>query len=197
MTRIFTAALTSFALAGTTLAIDLTPRYIITHTDGVPVRRPYFAAGDKKFAVTIDAETELREYEGSAIFNFLKFPRAVMRLRASPLQAEVPFDEFNLGRYRKAALGLILPGAEKAVIELEQPNAMPINDWQSHRFVITYEVAGSPMRESVMFLNLERQKQIVVQVRARDADFIMVAARSEDILRRWHEVTPGSEVAGN
>ncbi len=197
MNRVFIATLASLALAGTVLAIDLTPRFITTHVDGVPIRRPYFSDRDKKFAVTIDQETELREYEGSASFNFSKFPRAVMRLRPSPLKTEIIFDELNLPRYRRAALGLLMQGAEKSVIELEQANVMPINDWQSHRFVITYEVAGSKMRESVMFLNLDPQQQIVVQIRARETDFAMVAARSEDILRRWHEVAPGAEFAGN
>lgn len=120
-----------------------------------------------------------------------------MRLRLSPLQPEIPFDELNLERYRKAALVLLVTGAEKVVVESEQADVLPINDWQSHRFVLTYEIAGNAMRESVMFLNLDPQKQIIVQIRAREPEFSIVATRAEDILRRWHEVVPGAEVAGN
>jgi hypothetical protein len=187
----------SFAFTGAVCAIDLAPKFTVTNVDGVPIRRPYFVDGEKKFAVTTDHETELREYEGSASFGFTKFPRAVMRLRPSPLTADIPFDDLNLPRYRQSISSFLMPESEKVAIESEQRDVLPINDWQSHRFVVRYELAGTPMRESITFLNLSPQQQIVVQIRAGDTDFTTVTARSEDILRRWHEIVPGTEVAGN
>jgi hypothetical protein len=53
------------------------------------------------------------------------------------------------------------------------------------------------MRETITFLNLEPKKQIVFQIRSTEANFAVVAGRGEDIMRRWHEVLPGSTVAGN
>lgn len=193
----FILALLCTTLAHAAVAIDLSPRFMVTDGDGIKIRRPYFADGDRKFAITIDRETELLDYEGSALFNFRGYARAAMRLRPSPLEATLPFDALNVARYREAALAMLIQGAEKAVIENELTNVLPINEWQSLRFIVTYELTGSKMRETITFLNLESQKQIVFQIRAKESDFAVVAARGEDIMRRWHEVLPGSEVAGN
>jgi len=197
MNRSFLASLTAFAIAGTALALDLTPHYVTTVVDGIPIRRPCFVDGDKKYAVTVDGETQLTGYEGSAIFNFSKFPRAVMRLAPSPLKPEIAFEGEPLERYRAAAFGSLLNGAEAPVLESEMSNVLPINQWTSQRFTFAYRFTGAPMRESVTFLNLDGKQQIVLQIRAREADFATVAARAEDIIRRWHEVVPGTESAGN
>ena len=193
----FLTPLAAVICAGTAAALDLTPHYVTTQVEGPPVRRPCFVDGDKKFAVTVDSETELTGYDGSAIFNFTKFPRAVMRLGQSPLKPSAVFEGQTLDRYRAAAAQLLLQGAEQPVLESEVTNVLPINHWTSHRFVFVYKFTGAPMRESVTFLNFDEKQQIVMQIRSRDADFAKITARAEDIIRRWHEVDPAAEVAGN
>ena len=189
--------LAGVAFAGVTSAIDLTPSFVTTVVDGIPIRRPCFADGDKRYAVTVDGETELTGYEGAALFNFSKFPRAVMRLGPSPLKPDIVFSGEVLERYRKVAAQLLLKGAEQIRLESETADVLLINDWVTYRMVFTYTFTGAPMRESVTFLNFDQKQQIVLQIRSREADFVAVTARGEDIIRRWHEVIPGTEASGN
>lgn len=195
--RSFSLLAGALVLATQALAIDLTPRYAVVESDGAQIRRPYFADGDVKYAVTIDGGTELVEFEGSALFNFTKLPHAVMRLRQSPMKPEVPFDELNLPRYREIAKTLLIAGAEKPVLEQEVDNVLPVNDWRSHKFIYSYELAGAKMKESITFLDLNDKDQVVLQIRGVDADFSAVTARGEDIIRRWHRLRLDLEVKGN
>jgi hypothetical protein len=197
MNRPFITLLATLSAVGAATAIDLTPRYATTDADGISISRPYFADGDKRYAVTVDSETQLVAFDNSTVFNFTKFPHAVMRLRQSPLKAETPFDGEGLASYREAATRMLLNGAENPVIESETSNVMPINHWTSRRFTFTYGFLGAQMRETVTFLNLDAKQQVVFQIRADKASFPTVSARAEDIIRRWHLLVPGADAAGN
>ena len=70
-------------------ALDLSPQFITTLEDGMTYRRPYFSDGDKKYTVSLDTETELTACEDGALFRFVKFSRADMRLRPSPLSVDL------------------------------------------------------------------------------------------------------------
>ncbi|MES2572158.1 MAG: hypothetical protein V4710_19135 [Verrucomicrobiota bacterium] len=197
MTRFLLSGIAALLLPGVASAIDLTLRYVTTYTDGIPVRRPCFIDGDKKYAVTLDSQTELVAAEGSTLFHFTKFPRALMHLRPSPMKASIAFDPVSLPQYRAAALQLLPRELQNPLVVAEETNVLPINDWKTRRITFTYEVGGNAVRESVLFLNLEPAQQIVVQVRAGESDFALISARAEDILRRWHEVLPEAEQAQN
>lgn len=190
-------SLVSLGLAASTAAIDLTPQIVNVVVGDYAVRRACFVDGDKKYAVTVDSETELTGYGGAAVFNFSKFPRAVMRLAQSPLKPEIVFEGETLDRYRAAAARLLLQGAEQPVLEKEDADVLPVNHWTSRRFTFAYNFMGAQMRESVTFLNLDGKQQIVMQTRAREADFAAVAARGDDILRRWHDFRPEEATEGN
>ncbi|MDB6175220.1 MAG: hypothetical protein JWL59_4531 [Chthoniobacteraceae bacterium] len=192
--RFFVAACTFEAAAS---AIDLTPRYVTTASDGVRSRHPCFLDGNKKYAVTLDSETELLPGEGAAIFNFTKFRRAVMKLTQSPLKPSLGSDLVDLALYRKTAERLLPDGAIHPVIVSEDSEVLPINRWRSKQLVFDYEFAGAQMRESVIFLELNPTSQIIVQIRAGEADFTTVSSRGLSIIRRWHEVTPDLEHGGN
>jgi hypothetical protein len=197
MNRALLTTLIALTVTGTAPAIDLTPSFVTTVVDGIPIRRPCFVDGDKRYAVTVDRETELTGYDGAALFNFKKFPRAVMRLGQSPLKPDNVFSGEALERYRAVAVQLILKGAEEVTLESGAADVLPINHWTSQRFVFAYKFTGAAMRESVTFLNLDPKQQVVVQIRARESDFAIITARGEDIIRRWHMIEPGTEAAGN
>ena len=187
-------SLISLGLAASATAIDLTPQIVTLVVGDYAVRRACFADGDKKYAVTVDSETELTGSGGTALFNFSKFPRAVMRLAPSPLKPQIVFAGETLERYRAT---LLLQGAEPPVLEKEDADVLPVNQWTSRRFTFAYNFLGAPMRESVTFLNLDRKQQIVMQTRARQADFALISARGDDILRRWHDFRPEEATEGN
>lgn len=187
--------LAAFALpAG---AIDLVPRYISVMSDGVVAQRPYFADGDKKYAVKLDSETKLTESEGGAFFHFEKFPSAMMRLRQSPLRANLAFGPETLNRYQEVARGLLPVGAGEILFVESIPNPLPINNWQSYRFTFSYRVASEARRQSVTFLNLKPTEQIVIQTASSERDFDEITGRAFNIIRRWHEVVPQDERSFN
>ncbi|MCE9610732.1 MAG: hypothetical protein K8R23_11110 [Chthoniobacter sp.] len=193
-------ALCSCLLLGLTAgaaALDLTPHVVTTLVGDYEVRRVCFLDGEKKYAVTLDGETELTGHSGAAIFNFTKFPRAVMRVTPSPLKPEVGFEGETLDQYRTAATELLLRGAEQPVLEKEDADVLPVNHWTSRRFTFVYRFVGTAMRESVTFLNFDGKQQFVLQTRALEKDFAAVAARADDIFRRWHEFRPQEAVEGN
>ena len=185
------AALTASA------AVDLTPHILTTYTDGIPIRRPYFADGNKKYALALDNETTLTAANGGAHFEFNKFMYAVMDLRPSALSPELAFDAASLPRYREAALQMLPQGNDKVKVEKEEANVMPINGWSSYRFTFSYGFFGQRFCESVTFLNLDAKQQIVMQVSAKEADYQVISSRAWDIIRAWHEVTRDAEKPSN
>ena len=174
-------------------ATDLVPHYISTTTDGVIVRRPYFADGEKKYGIKIDSETKLTAFEGGALFRFDKFPDAAMRLRASPISAPGAFHPETLERYQQVARSLLPPGAEEVVLAESALDPLPINGWQSYRVTFSYRAATDPRRQSVIFLNLKPTEQILVQTDSAERSFNEVSARAFNIVRRWHEIQPEDE----
>ena len=191
-----TRPLCAIFLAGFALpagATDLIPHYISTMTDGVVVRRPYFADGEKKYAVKLDTETKLTESEGGASFRFDKFPGAMMRLRGSPISAQIAFGPDSLARYQQAARELLPAEAQEIVFVESAPNPLPINNWQSYRFTFSYHVASEARRQSITFLDLKPTEQIVIQTASSERDFNEISARAFNIIRRWHEVVPEDE----
>ena len=191
-----TRSLLAVCCAGLALparATDLVPHYISTVTDGVAIRRPYFADGGKKYGVKIDSETKLTAFEGGALFRFDKFPEATMRLRSSPISAPGAFGPETLEHYQQVAQTLLPAGAEEVALAESVLNPLPINGWQSYRVTCSYRVANETRRQSVIFLNLKPTEQILVQTDSAERSFNEVSARVFNIIRRWHEIVPEDE----
>ena len=188
MQRAFLIPLFCFALIGPANAIDLTPRFITTFADGAAINRPFFVDGEKKYAITIDGETEVVASEGGALFTFAKFPSASMRLRQSPLKADFAFDETYLPRYLEAAQRLIPGGAKTILVDRSEADVLRINQWTSYRYTFAYDIGERRARQSVTFLNIDSKQQIIVEIKSDEADFDKISARGWDIIRRWHEL---------
>lgn len=178
-------------------ALDLTPNFINTHADGVIIRRPYFSDGARKYALTLDSETELSPYQDGALFKFAKFTQAQMRLRPSPFSSDLKFAPETLERYEQAARKLLPQVAEKIKLIGDFKNPWPINGWQSHRFLYHYVTASGEASESITFLNITAEQQVIVQAFAPAKEFPEVAGRADDIIRRWHRLNPDAIVGGN
>lgn len=177
--------------------LTLTPKIVTLDFAGVPVRRAYFMDGTKKFAVTMDNETELSAHGNGALFCFTRFPLATVELFRSPMKAGTGFSEENISDYAKAARHLLAATAE---IWPEEPmviDPLPINGWKSCRFNFFYRVGGSAVRADVTFIDLDEKEQIVVITGGTANSYANVRSRSDDIIRRWHEVTPEEESGVN
>ena len=181
-------------LIGLTLSakaqLDITPHY---YKAGGIIGRAYFKDGDKKYAVTLDSETQLSEANGGTLFRFTNVPQASMLLRHTPLPKVLPFDAASLPEYLKAAQALLPRLAEEVTLDEQAANVLPINKWRTYRFVFSYLIAGSQLKESITFLNLDDGQQILVQTSSRLSFFKAISERADDVIRRWHEMLPGSE----
>ena len=178
-------------------ALDLSPSFITTMSDGVAIRRPYFADGDKKYSVTLNIETELTPYDDGALFRFVKLSHAEMRLRPSPLSVNLKFEPESQERYEQAARKLLPPDAEGVVLDQVTQNPLPMNGWTSVRFAFHYKMPTGEVRESVTFLNIVPTQQVVVQTSSMAKDFTDASDRAYDIIRRWHELDPKAVVGGS
>ncbi len=188
-------ALLAIATAPARAELDLTPHVKVL--GGGLLDRVFFSEGPTNFAVTLDGETKVSSAEGGALFRFTPFSQATMRLRHTPMEQIRPFDDKSLPEYAKAAEALLPGFAEGRELTAQADNVLPVNRWQSHRFIYTYHVAGVGYEESITFLTLENGQQVVIQTGAQHKDFATVLARADDLFRRWHEVLPGDEKGAN
>lgn len=175
--------------------VDLTPHF--QSIAGGLINRAYFADGQKQFAVTIDGETTLAADHGGAIFRFTNVAQASMTFQPSPFKNPPTFTPEFLPDYTKVAQKMLPASAEGVELASEAANVLPINKWQSYRFIFTYHIGALGFQESVTFLNLDSGQQIVIRTGSHRKDFPNVAQRADDTLRRWHEVQPGDEIGAN
>lgn len=179
------------------LALDLSPNFAPIESDGIVLRNPYFTDGGKKYGVLIPMDTELKAYENGAMFRFTKFDHAEMLLVHSPMQVTDKFGPDTLEAYEKAARKMLPQTAEGVSLEKQVKNPLPMNAWESLRFVFKYTTASRVTRESITFLNILPNEQVVLQVYAKDAQFEQTLMRADDVIRRWYEIDPKSVIRGN
>lgn len=170
--------------------IDLTPRFIDTFADGVTFHRLYFSDGQKKFGVSLNRETEVAPEAGGVLFRFPKVPNATFLVVRSRLSPDDKFEGTALERYRESARRLLPVQARGSAIKEEVPNPFPINDWKSHRFVLSFNIGAVRHLQSVTFLNLNDTDQIALITSAPEQDFEEAAHRSFQIFRTWQEMLP-------
>jgi hypothetical protein len=142
-------------------------------------------------------DTELTAYGDGARFKFTKLDHAEMILRHSPLGVNVKFGPDTVEAYEQAARKLLPQLAEGVTLEKQVKNPLPMNAWESHRFVFKYTTPSGIVCESITFLNILPGTQVVMQVYAKDAQFENAAARADDVIRRWYELDEKSVLRGN
>jgi hypothetical protein len=182
--------LVSLAACSAFAEVDLTPRRVLINQGGFEAQRIYFVDGDKKFAVGLSRDAEVSAEENGTLFRFGGLPLATVRLRPSPLVPDVPFDAGGLVQYQKAALRLLPPSAENVVLDETAAEPIPLNNWKSVRLTFSYLIAGAPIRESFVFLNLNGKQQVILQTGAKQKDFVAASERAWKIIRGWHQVLP-------
>jgi hypothetical protein len=191
--RHFLSALAFCAIALHARGVDLTPRFVDTFVDGVTFHRLYFANGDQKIGLSINRETTVEAGAGGVVFRFPKFTDILFILKHSPMSADQAFEGVTLDRYREAAHRLLPPGAKDVTVLAETPEPITINDWHSYRFAYSCESAGVRRNQTVTFLNISPEEQLVLIVTADERNVGEAAARSWQIIRSWQPILPGQE----
>lgn len=176
--------------------LDLTPRYIDTEIDSYRARQLYILEDSTKIGISHDTETTVASEGGQLVFRFPKLSDATYRIGHSPLSPKDAFDDAAaLEKYRAAALGLAPAGTTEVKLIEEATNPLPINEWTSHGFVLSYQAGANVTKLSVTFLNVNPTTQLLLVTRAPSGTFAEAADRSYHIIRTWHEVQPG-DIAG-
>lgn len=176
-------------------AIDFTPRYAESVQDGFPVKRLYFSDEAQRIYLSIPNNWRVTGDGQHGTFTPGNFPQASIVLENSPISAQVAFDEKGLEAYRKAASDLIPPGASEVQIDFERANEIQINGWTSFEMAFTYRVYGQPFSKSVLFINIDREKQIRFRVEARKENFEKLYPQARAALGSWFAPSPELESA--
>lgn len=172
--------------------VDLTPRYVQTEIDGYPARQLYILADSQKIGLGMDAATTVGPENGGLVFKFSNLPDASFRVATSPHSPDDAWsDPTALERYRASTLALAPAGATEVKVLEEITQPLPINQWQSHRFILSYQTGGYLSKLSATFLNVNPGSQLLLVTRASARTFGEAADRSFQIIRTWHEVLPG------
>ena len=171
----------TFLLAGcfsTARALNLQPREVMVEKDGPPVRRYFFQDEGKRLFFRIDGKMSVNGSANEAVFRFSDIHDAIMKLAKSAMTPQIPFDEKNLKLYRATAQGYAPAQATEVQVTEENSDAVSINGWINHQFMLTYKLFGSPYRESVTFFNYSPTEQLVFDVRSPEADYEKTYSRS-------------------
>jgi hypothetical protein len=170
------------ACLNTARAINLQPREVMIEKDGPPMRRYFFQDEGKRLLFRIDGNMTVGGSATEAVFRFSDIQDATMKLSKSRMTPQTAFDEKGLKSYRPVAQSYVPPQATEVQITGENSDAIPINGWICHQFVLTYKLFGSPYRESVTFFNYSPTEQLVLDVRSPDAVYEKTYSRSYRVL---------------
>jgi hypothetical protein len=180
---------------GSARAIDLRPKYSDKIENGIARHQMFFFDGTRKIGLIFNYQTQMQAAGNGTLVRFLPIPDANLLLRPSPMSAGQPFTGVSLERYREAAHRL-LPSRITHVKPLgETPDALPINGWQSYRFVFSFVEADADRMCSATFVNLNESEQIVLITTADRDHFNDATERVWLLLRTWH-VLPESAPPG-
>lgn len=174
-------------------AIDFTPRYAESVQDGFPVKRLYFSDQDQRIYLSIPNNWRVTGDGQHGTFAPGNLTQAAIVLENSPISARVAFDEKGLEAYRKSASDLVPPGATEVQIDFERANEVQVNGWTSFEMAFTYKVSGQPFCKNVLFINIDKEKQIRFRVEARKENFEKLYPQARAALGSWFAPSPELE----
>ena len=192
MKRICFGLLILFPLTGAS-AIDFTPRYAESVQDGFPVKRLFFADQDQRIYLSVPNNWRVTGDGQHGAFTPGNLTQASVVLENSPVNAQIAFDEKGLAAYRKAASELIPPGASETQVEFERTNEVRLNGWTSFEMTFSYKSYGQRFTKSVLFINLDKEKQILFLVEARKENYEKLYQQARATLGSWFAPSPELE----
>ena len=193
--KILVLAVSSAALIANAAAIDFSPQYSESVQDGFPVRRLYFSDDKQHIYLTVPKSWQISGNGQRGIFTPPEMPQALVTWENSPLKAQIPFDEKGLEVYRKAAFAVVPTGAVAVKADFEKLNELHLNGWTSFEMEFSYEYFGQSFLKSVIFLNLDQEKQLRLQVVARKENFEKFYPQARGTLSSWFSPSPELEAA--
>ena len=178
---------------GAASALNLQPQEVTIEKDGPPVRRYFFVDESKRVLFRIDGRMSVSGSATQAVFHFSDIRNANMRLTRSAIKPDIGFDERNLELYRSTARRYVPAQANDVQIVEERSDAIPINGWANHQFVVTYKLFGIPYRQSVTFFNYSATEQLVFDVTSEAKEYEKAYARGYSVLNSFSDYVPGRD----
>ncbi len=168
--------------------IDFTLRAVDLEEDGVLMHKLYFTDGPHRIYYRPDPKWQANGDRRAALFRVEGLPNAFVKIEnAPPGSADLPMDGAGLATLRKTARTFLPPDAEPPSKTWERLNPINLQGWKSYEARFQYRRMGHVIRESVIFINLDRTRQIRLIVSARDADFDDLAQRALRSLATWFQ----------
>ncbi len=167
-------------------AIDFTPHTADSIEDGVPMRRMYFSDGARRIFYRPPVTWSRSGDEHGAMFIPKDSDRAFVKMENAPAeQAHLPFDETGLEALRKVAIKLLPPDAREPVQSWEAVNPVVLQGWTSFEIGFHYLQSGKTFCRSVLFINLDANRQIHFIVVAAPAEFTPLYKSAYKSLSTW------------
>jgi hypothetical protein len=89
--------------------------------------------------------------------------------------------------YRKLATSLLPGAAEKFESPQERISPVELNEWRSWEYSCGYVLAGRKFTRSILFIKLDREREIRVTLDTRAADFEKLRDNIYASLASWLE----------
>lgn len=167
-------------------AIDFTPYFADSIEDGVPMRRMYFADGPRRIFYRLPHTWALSGDAQSATLRPKDSKHATVRIQNAPSEhARIPFDVPGREALRKIARSLFPPDATEVTVAREAVNPVVLQGWTSFEAVFDYQRAGEHFCRTVLFINLDENRQVRFIVDAVPAEFPPLCKTTYRTLATW------------
>jgi hypothetical protein len=186
------AALVIFPIGGVK-AIDFTPHYAQSVQDGFPVSRLYFQDQAQRIYLSVPNGWQVSGDAQRGTLSPKDLGQATVILENSALNSKTAFSGEGLAVYRKVAFGLVPAGASDVHVDFEREGEAKTNGWSSFEMAFSYDFYGQSFTSSVLFINLDKNKQIRFRVAARKEHFEKLYPQARATLASWFAPSPELE----
>jgi hypothetical protein len=171
-------------------AIDFTPHFTETIEDGVPMRHMFFSDGAQRIFYRPRPSWLQSGNDQAAMFRPKDSNLATVRIENAPAEhVRIPFDVPGSEALRNIARTLVPPDATEVTKIWEVPNPVVLQGWTSFEVGFDYVQFGQRFCRSILFINLDTNRQIHFIVSAVSAEFQPLYKNAYRTLATWQPTT--------
>ncbi len=175
-------------LPGRGQSIDFTQRSQDLTEDGVFMRRMYFSDNGQPIYYRPHASWIRFSDARWAKFQPKDMPDGLIKIENSASgNARIPFDEAGLKTLRSLAASLVPPDASAVTQTWEVVNPTVLQGWTSFEVGLDYVQGGKHFCRSILFINLDAERQIRFVVTAFPVDFQPLYVATYKSLATWYQ----------
>lgn len=177
-------------------AIDFTPHFTETIDDGVPMRHMFFSDDAQRIFYRPSSKWLQSGNDQAAMFRPKDSNLATVRIENAPAEhARIPFDGPGSEALRNIARTLLPPDAIEVTKIWEVPNPVVLQGWTSFEIGFDYVQFGQHFCRSILFINLDTNRQIHFIVSAVPAEFQPLYKTAYRTLATWRPTTVATGAA--